>query len=457
MENLPKTTTRRKFVQGAAAGVTTFHFVPAHVFGGKGRTSANEKINVACIGVGNRGGSSVRACSKENLVAFADVDDKVAAGTYKKYGHVKARFKDFRVMLDKLENKIDAVTVGTPDHTHAVAASNAMLRGKHVYCEKPLAHSIHEVRTLMNIAKKKKVITQLGNQGHSSSRIRMFCEWIWDGAIGNVHEVHTFCNAFPHVYSQIRHLPKLAEKHKVPAHLNYDLWLGPAQHKAYSPLWVPWNWRGWMPFGTGCIGDWACHVLDPSMWALDLGAPSSVVAEVDKAYNPEKHADVYPPGVKLTYQFPAKGKRGPVKLVWFDGNKRPPRPDVLEKKRRVPGTGGLVYGDKGVIMHGSHGAGGARIIPEEKMKAYKPPAEKIPRVKSHHWDWLEAIRTGRQAGSNFGYGGPLTEIALIGAAAVRFPGQKLEWDTKAMKFTNFSAANALVNPPYRKGWKLPIA
>jgi predicted dehydrogenase len=334
-----------------------------------------------------------------------------------------------------------------------VAVIDAIRRGKHVYCEKPLAHSIGEVRALMKAARTHKVVTQLGNQGHSSGSIRSFCEWIWDGAIGNVTEVHACCDAFPQVYCQIDKLPQLKEKHEVPSRLDYDLWLGPAQFRPYSPLWVPWNWRGWMPFGTGCIGDWVCHVVDPSFWALDLGLPTKVRADEVKGYDPKLHADVYPRGVKITYQFPAKGKRGPVKLVWFDGSERPPRPEVLEEGRGIPGTGAIVYGDKGVIQHGSHGAGGVQIIPEAKMKEYKQPEPTIPRVRGHHWDWLEAIRTDRQAGSNFDYGGPLTEIALLGAIAIRFPGQELEWNAEAMKFTNFADANAYVDPPYRAGWK----
>jgi hypothetical protein len=281
----------------------------------------------------------------------------------------------------------------------------------------------------------------------------MFCEWIWDGVIGKVSEVHAACDAFPNVYCQIGNLARLGEKHEVPKELDWDLWLGPAQFRPYNPMYCPFNWRGWLPFGTGAIGDWICHVVDPSFWALDLGLPTSVQAEVE-GYDPKKDADVYPAGTAVSFEFPAKGERGPVKLVWHDGTSRIPRPDDLEEGRNVPGTGALVIGDKGKIIHGSHGAGGVRIIPEAKMQAYKRPEPTIPRVPGHHQDWLMAIREGRQAGSPFDYGGQLTELGLLGVIAIKFPGTKLEWDAAQTRFANHDEANQYVNPPYRAGWSL---
>jgi len=445
--------TRRDFLKKSAAAAAFLHFVPAHVFGGRRGLAPSDKLNIACIGVGGRGRASVDACRDHNIIALCDVDDKRAAKTYKAFPAAK-KYRDFRVMLDELDKSVDAVTVGTPDHTHAVAAMDAMRRGKHVYCEKPLAHSVHEIRALMDAARKYKVVTQLGNQGHSFNDIRKFCEWIWDGAIGEVTEIHACCDAFRGVYCQIDKLPLLKEKHKVPDTLDYDLWVGPVEFVPYSPLWVPWNWRGWVRFGTGCIGDWVCHIVDPSFWALDLGSPTTIRAETD-GYDPVKHAEVYPRGVKVTYEFPAKGKRRAVKLVWYDGSLKPPRPKELEPGKKVPGVGAVVYGTKGIIIHGSHGAGGLRLVPEEKMKAYRQPPQKIPRVRSHHWDWLEAIRTGRKAGSDFAaYGGPLTEIALLGMIAIRLQGQILKWDGAKVRFTSPSEANRYLNPPYRHGWKL---
>jgi len=445
---------RRGFLKGAAAGLAAIQIAPAHLLGGPGGDAPSNKLNVACVGAGGRGRASVDACSGQNIVAWCDVYDRQAGVAYAKYPEAK-RYRDYLKMLDELDKKIDAVTIGVPDHSHAVLAMEAMRRGKHVYCEKPLAHSIREVRALMKAAQENKVIAQLGNQGHSSDSIRDFCEWVWDGAIGSVTEIHACCDAFRNVYCQIDKLPKLAEKHDVPEGLDYDLWLGPAQFRPFNPLWVPWNWRGWMPFGTGCIGDWVCHVVDPSFWALDLGLPTTIRAEV-KGYDPKKHADVYPEGVKITFQFPAKGSRGPVKLVWFDGSERPPRPPELEKDQNPPGTGAVVYGDKGVMVHGSHGGSGSKLIPDSRMKDYKKPDRKIPRIEgqNHHQDWLDAVRANRQAGSSFDYGGPLTEIALLGAIAIRFPGEELRWDAAEMRCTNLAEANAHVAPPFRGGWRL---
>jgi predicted dehydrogenase len=452
MKHSSRKLTRRRFVQTFGAGAAVATIIPRHVLGSQDQPAANDKLNIAAIGVGGRGWNDIQGVASQNLVALCDVDQRQAGQAFETYPNA-ARYTDFRKMLDELDNQIDAVVVATPDHTHAIAVMDAIRRGKHVYCEKPLAHSVSEVRQLMQAARKHNVVTQLGNQGHSSASIRSFCEWIWDGAIGNVTEVHAACDAFRDVYSQIRNLPKRDEQHPVPAELDWDLWLGPAAARPYNPMYCPWNWRGWTDFGTGTLGDWVCHVVDPSFWALDLGAPSSVVAEVDD-YDPQTQGDVYPPGTQITYQFPAKGDRGPIKLVWYDGNRRIPHPADLEENRKPPGTGAVVIGDQGTITHGSHGAGGVRIVPEAKMQEYTIPEPTIPRVPGHHEDWLLAIREGRPAGSNFDYGGPLTEIGLLGMIAIRFAGTQLEWDGAKMQFTNCDQANAYVAPEPREGWEL---
>ncbi len=450
---------RRQFISSTALGVAMFNILPGKMLGAE-PLSANDKINIAGIGVGAQGGGDIDAMAGEahNIVALCDVDHNYAAKTFGRYPKA-TQFKDYRVMLDKLDKEIDAVVIGTPDHTHAVIAMEAMRRGKHVYCEKPLAHNVHEVRQLMAAARKYKVTTQLGNQGHSSGSIRRVCEWVGAGAIGKVHTVHARCDAFRNVYSQMRNLAKADEKHEVPAHLDYDLWIGPAQFRPYTPLWVHWNWRGWMPFGTGTIGDWFCHVIDPTFWALNLDAPTSIKAEVSEAYDPAKHGLTYPPATRITFQFAARGERGPLTLVWHDGGWNMPRPEKFSADDRVPGTGAILMGDKGMIVHGSHGAGNCYLTPDKVMEEYSgknQPEEKIPRVKNHAWDWLEAIRHGRAAGSNFDYGGPLTQAALLGAIAIRFPGQTLEWDDQGMRFTNNEAANAFVQPAYREGWQLSV-
>jgi predicted dehydrogenase len=439
---------RREFLRGAARTVAAFAIVPRHVLG-MGPTPPSDKLNIAFIGAGGRGRDNLDGVKGENIVALCDVDARRSARSFKQYADVK-QYRDFRKMLDEMDKQIDAVVVSTPDHTHAVACMAAIERGKHVYCEKPLAHSIYEVRQLMKAVREHKVVTQLGNQGHSFDTSRTFCEWVWDGAIGNVREVHATCGA---IYSHIRQLPRLEEKHEVPAELDWDLWLGPAQYRRYHPMYLPGSWRGWMPFGTGILGDWVCHVVDPVFWALDLGAPKSVQAEA-RDYDPKKHADTFPVGTIVRFEFPARGKRGPVTLLWFDGREKLPRPEELEPGREVPGTGAIVIGDKGKIIYGSHGAGDVKIIPDEKMKAYQQPAQSIPRAKEHHRDWLDAIRNGTRAGSNFDYGGPLTEIALLGVIATRMLGQKLEWDSQNMRFTNCLEANQFINPPYRRGWTL---
>ena len=448
MSRTSKNISRRKFLKASAGTVAAVTIVPRHVLG-RGMTPPSEKLNIAGIGAGGMGGGDINSVSGgNNIVALCDVDLR-RASTIKKFPEAKV-YRDFRKMFDEMEDKIDAVVVGTPDHTHAVAAMAAIKRGKHIYCEKPLAHSVAEVRALMKAAKEYKVVSQLGNQGHSYDTIRRFCEWIWDGAIGSVHTIHCGCSA---VNSGIDSLQSLSEKHEVPEELEWDLWLGPAKWRPYHPAYLPGSWRGWVPFGNGTIGDWVCHVVDPVFWALDLGAPSTITAKVDN-YDPKTQGDAYPKGDIITFEFPAKGIRGPITLVWHSGTCKIPRAKELEPGRKGVDTGAYVYGDKGVIMYGSHGAGGVRIIPEPAMKAYESPAKTIPRVKEHHDDWLRAIREGRKAGSDFSYGGPLTEIAMLGVVALKMPSTKLQWDAQAMKFTNCPEANMFVDPPYRKGWTL---
>ena len=448
MDNEPGRTSRREFLRGAATAVAAFAIAPRHALGAVA-ASPNDKLNIACIGIAGRGEANLGGVSGENVVALCDVDFRRTGKAFRNFPKAK-QYRDFRKMLDEMHRQIDAVVVSTPDHTHAVAAMAAIKRGKHVYCEKPLAHSIHEIRQLMDAARNYKVVTQLGNQGHSFNDIRTFCEWIWDGAIGNVKEIHAACGA---THCRINELPRLKEEHPVPSELDWDLWLGPVKHRRYHPMYLPGRWRAWMPFGSGTIGDWVCHVVDPVFWALDLGSPATVQAQAE-GYDPKKHADTFPRGTTITFEFPARGKRGPVKLVWLDGVNKIPRPEDLEPGRQVPGTGAIVIGDKGKIMYGSHGAGGVRIFPEEKMKAYKRPPETLPRVRNHYHDWLEAIRNNRKAGSNFGYGGPLTELAQLGIVATKMLGRKLVWDAENTRFPNCLEANQFINPPYRRGWAL---
>lgn len=442
--------TRRAFLKSGALAGAGFMIVPRHVIAGSGQTPPSERVNIAGIGVGGMGAGDIAAVAADNnIVALCDVDQVRAADTFKKHPKAKA-FRDFRKMFDAAEKEIDAVIVATPDHFHAVASMAAIQRGKHVYCEKPLAHSVGEVRALMAAASQHKVVTQLGNQGHSYDSIRDFCEWIWAGAIGKVHTIHAGCAA---VNSGIDQLAQLKEKHDVPSTLDWDLWLGPSPERRYHPAYLPGSWRGWVPFGNGTVGDWTCHVVDPVFWALDLGLPTSVQAEV-KNYDPATQGDAFPKGEIITYQFPARGDRGPITMKWYSGTERIPRPADMDPDDKAVETGAVVMGDKGTIVYGSHGAGGVRLIPHARMDAFQKPAKTIPRVKEHHWDWIQAIRTGRKAGSDFAYGGPLTEVAMLGVIAIKFPGVRLEWDAKAMAFPNSRPATAWVNPAYRAGWSL---
>jgi predicted dehydrogenase len=427
--------------------------VPRSVLAAGAQPPPSGKINLACVGCGGQGTADLKDFSGDpgvNIVALCDVDSKFATGTFGKYPAAKP-FRDWRKMFDEMGKGIDAVLVATPDHNHAVVAMAAIKRGKHVYCEKPLAHSVQECRALAKAAKEANVVTQLGNQGHASESIRLFCEWIGDGAIGKVQNINL---GFSAINSGLDQVPHLKEQHAVPEGLDWDLWLGPAQQRPYHPAYHPYNWRGWVPFGGGTIGDWTCHTIDPVFWAFDLGAPASIQAEV-KNYDPKTQGDAFPKGDIITYEFPAKAARGPITLKWFSGTEPLPRAADLEPERQMKDIAGVVIGSNGSIVYGTHGAGSLRIVPEAKMKAYKLPAKTIPRTRGGTiGDFLTAIQKGTKACSDFSYGGPLSEIAMLGVIALRLPGTQLLWDGPAMKFSNSAEANAMVNPPYRAGWAL---
>ena len=346
---------RRSFVKKSAVAAFGFQFVPSRVLWAQdGKATPNNKLRIAAIGVGGRGAANLGGMADENIVALCDVDDRRAAGSFEKFPDAK-RFKDFRKMFDSMADDIDGVLVATPDHTHAVAVMAALEAGKHVYCEKPLSHSIAEVRAMRKAAAETGVITQVGNQGHSSDSIRFFVELIQAGAVGKVKEVHAGCDAFKDVYCQISKTNDFKTRPEIPKELSWDLWLGPASQRSYHNNYLPFNWRGYSAFGSGCIGDWVCHVLDPIFWALDLDMPTAITAET-KGYDPKIHREFYPAGARITYEFAGKGDNGPVKIIWHDGEYSIPAPDELsEDNRKVVGTGAVVIGDQGKIMHGSHG------------------------------------------------------------------------------------------------------
>lgn len=439
--------TRRSFLRRGAAALAGVSLATARGFSLRGQTLPSRKLSLAVLGTGSRGGQIAEMFRKQNIVALCDADSRQEADAHQHYGPAPF-YQDYRRLFDKHEKELDGVVIASADNTHAMLCTAAIERGKHVYCEKPLTHTIGEARALRKLAETKKVITQMGNQGHSSDRIRDVCEWIWDGAIGPVHTVHACCGSN---YSRMDQLPSLAERPPVPPELDWNLWVGPSPLLPYAPVYLRGKWRGWTAFGGGVIGDWVCHVVDPAFWALDLGSPAALRAEVRGGYDPRQHGATFPPGTRITYEFPAKGARGPVQLIWYDGLERLPLLPELGNDTKPPATGAMIVGKEGVIMHGSHGAGGGQILPDEKMAAYKRPAPTLRRVKgSHADDWFDAIRNGRPAGSNFAYGAALTEIALLGMIALRFPGQRLEWDATNARFRNSREASALVNPPARK-------
>lgn len=444
------TTSRRGFLRVGTAALATMSIVPGYVLGLRGAVSPNNRLNIAAIGIGGRGGDDLNEVISENIIALCDVDANYAAKRFRQFPQAKI-YSDFRKMLEEKSKEIDAVVIGTPDHTHAVIAMRAIKMGKHVYCEKPLAHSIQEVRLLVKAARQYKVITQVGNQGHASDSIRAFREWIEDGAIGAVREVHARCES---VYGQPNQVDRVKETHPIPATLDWDLWLGPAPYRGYNPMYVPGRWRGWSAFGTGVIGDWTCHVVDPVFWALDLGAPTQIEAVETGDYDAVKHLETFPAGSVIRYDFPAKGNRPAVKLTWYDGAQKPPTPEELPKGQSLPGIGALVVGDKGKIVYGSHGAAGLKIIPASKMEGFSQQPKRLPRSPGHHREWIDACKGGKPPGSSFAYGGSLTELALLGIIATRFKGRKLEWSSADMKFANCPEANAHLRPALRDGWSL---
>jgi len=445
-----KKLSRRDFI-GAAGAVAAFTIVPRHVLGGAGNTPPSEKLNIAGIGVGGQGASDLQALESQNIVALCDVDWRHAADTFRRYPNAK-KYKDFREMLDKEDKNIDAVVVATPDHVHAPASMAAIKRGKHVYCEKPLTHSVYEARMIADAAREHKVATQMGNQGQAGVETRLLREYIWDGAIGPVREAHVWTdrplNGLNKVYWP-QGVDRPTDKPKPPDTLDWDLWLGPAPERPYNPAYLPFVWRGWWDFGTGALGDIGCHALDPVFRVLKLGHPTSVEA-ICTLVNKE----TYPVASVVHYQFPARGEQPAVKLTWYDGGMRPPRPDELEDDRQMGTNGALFIGDKGKMLSG-------RLIPESKMSEYKKPDPTIPRSPGHHIEWIEACKGGKPAGSNFpDHAGLLAQAVLLGNVALRpelkerMNRTKLMWDGENMKITNVPDANQFLQREYRKGWTL---
>jgi predicted dehydrogenase len=465
---------RREFIATTASAAAAFTIVPRHVLGGPRFVAPSDKVNVAVIGVGGQGRTNLRSLFQEadcQVIAIADPCEEWDLSPYyyggkagrgpvreeieKNYAAKTPNYKcavyeDFRVMLEK-EKAIDAVLIATPDHLHAYVSILAMKAGKHVYCEKPLTRTAAEGRLVARIARETGVATQMGNFGRSSEGHRQTAEWIWDGAIGPVREVHAWGAAGDFAHGKGRP----PETPDVPANLNWDLWLGPAEKRPYHPAYAPFNWRGWWAFGGGGMPDVAPHHLDPAFNALKLDAPQTVEATA-----PGLDAEVCSTGVLATYRFGPRGSMGPVSVFWYDGGLRPPTPIGIDPddpvQRLGEGQNGILFvGEKGFITCAGW-SGMPRLLPLELHKDYKRPPRSLPRVEGHHADWLKACKGGVPASSNFEYASRLCEFVHLGSVALRTRKQ-LKWDAVNMKATNAPEADQfLKSGPYRAGWELPV-
>lgn len=447
--------TRRHFFFGSllAGAVPPAGFGSVASLRRLGYKSPNEKLNIAAVGAGGKGRSDIAGCAiTENIVALCDPDAKRAAETFAKYPDVP-KYKDFRRMFDKEEKNIDAVLVSCPDHMHGIVSMWAMERGKHVYCQKPLTRTVWEAQQLTEAAARYRVATQMGNQGYSSEGTRECCEIIWSGDIGAVREVHAWTNR------PLKYWPQgpdvVPKEEPVPETLDWDLWLGVAEWRPYSPAYVPHNWRGFPDFGCGAIGDMACHILGAANMALKLTAPTSV--ECIRKEGVGKYT--FPQRTVIRFDFPARGSMPPVTIYWYDG---------LEKRPHIEGVpddevlgddninGSLFIGEKGMLTTGCYGEN-TRLVPASRMKDYKLPPPLLTRApgkfpQSHYRDWIRACKGGEPACSNFSVAGPFVQWMLLGVIAMRFEG-KLIWDAARGRFSSPKEANEYLRPRFRKGWK----
>ncbi|MBD3267140.1 gfo/Idh/MocA family oxidoreductase, partial [bacterium] len=421
-----------------------------------GYISPNEKLNVAGIGVGGKGGSDIGNCDTENIVALCDVDEKRASRSFRRFPNAK-KYHDFRVMLDEMGDEIDACTISTPDHMHAVTALRCMERGIHVYVQKPISHTVHEARVMTEWANRYHVKTQMGNQGESSDGRRETCELIWSGIIGQIREVHSWTNR--PIWPQGIEGP--LPKQPIPDNLDWDLWLGPAPYRPYNTGYVPFKWRGWWDFGCGALGDMGCHILNPVAKSLLLKYPISIECIHQKNGNQQ----TFPTESIIRYRFPQRGNFDPVVVYWYDGKLKPDMPSWVtdDIKWAKNACGSIFIGDKGIIEIPQNGGVVHVILDGKKVKDYPKPRKILPRLpqakdggsdRTHKLDWIHSIKTGGKAGSNFDHAGPLTEWVVMGNISLLFPGQRLDWDADNLRFTNESKANQYVKKDYRKGWEL---
>ncbi len=433
-------TTRRSLLKACAAGAAGLA-VPAYLQAG---FSPNEKINLALIGAGGRGGALVGMGGPEvNRVAFCDPDEQYAGKTFERYPKVR-RFTDYRKMFDVMERDIDAVAVATPDHHHFPASMMAMARGKHVYCEKPLTYTIHQARLLAKVAREKKLATQMGNQGNSSESTRLVREWIKAGVLGEVREVFHW-NDYPMAAREPR------KSAPIPPGVDWDVWLGPVPSRPFTTGTIRMGWHPFSDICNGLIGNWGTHHLSAAWWALDLGAPSTIEV-VQQTEWPVKES--YPLGYVLKYTFPARGSRQAVTIHFWGGTlaAKMPRPKHLEADRPVPNMGQLLLGTDGSVM-GDPWCLQGRIIPEKKMREVGRLPQTVESYGDHAASWLKACRQGTPTASNFDFAARVTEAALLGSIALRH-GKKLDWDSEKMCFPSDPEADKYLRVELRKGWEV---
>ncbi|MGM0491262.1 MAG: Gfo/Idh/MocA family protein [Planctomycetota bacterium] len=432
---MPRHTTRRQFLAATAstvAGLTVLsNSRSAFAY------PANEKLDLAIIGAGGRGAANLGQVKNQNIVALCDVDRRRAAHTFAKYPDAK-QYADYRRLLGEMEHELDAVVVSTPNHIHVPASVTAMQMGKHVYCEKPLAHSVHEARLAADVAADKGVATQMGTQIHASDNFRRIVELIRSGAIGEVRECHCWLRGGGSAGDRPTETPP------VPEGLDWDLWLGPAPERPYHPCYVPHDWHYWWDFGGGAFGNMGCHYFDLPFWALKLRAPHAIEAE-----GPAPHPESTPAWQHVRYRFDGRGDMPPVLLTWTHGRKKK---TVFADNDFPDWAWGVFVGSNGMLLvnYNKH-----LLWPEEKFEGFEPPEPSIPPSVGHHREWLEACKHGSPTTCNFDYSGAVTETMLLGNIAFR-TGETLQWDAEGMRITNCREANDLLAREYREGWRLDL-
>lgn len=426
--------------------------MPRDVLPGGGGPSPNSRLNIAGIGIGGQGAWDLEQVASENVIALCDVDTDYAARTFKQHPQAK-RYTDFRQLLDR-EKSLDAVIVATPDHNHAIVSMAAIQHGRHVYCEKPLTRTVFEARAVAQAAREAGVATQMGNQGMAFEGNRLINEWLADGVIGPVREVHVWSDRpthrgkLPLWWAQGIERPR--DTPAAPDTLDWDLWLGPAPYRPYHPAYAPFRWRGWWDFGSGGIGDMGIHNLAPVFAALELGAPSRIRASSTPVF-----PDSVPLASLVHFEFPARGEKPAVTLHWYDGGLLPERPAELEEGRELDPEDGITFvGERGTMLVTGWGGESPRLIPESRHREYQRPPKTLPRSIGHHAEWIAACKGGPAPRSNFDFAGPLTEAVLLGSVCVRHGGEELHWDAANLRITNVPEANALLHYEYRAGWTL---